>query len=206
MTSGASGYLAVSKPLWQLDAGGKMVIPVGLKHFSLDVGVNKGMATRRWLEMDPNALVIGVEANTLLVMMLTEIEKPGQPTSYVGWLQSNTSAHAKISVQVREMKAPPWRSRRIRIAHSSSMQRRAAAAVRETSTPAVSKTTRARFSAVVAPAPPPVRCRWSRSSTSCSMSRCTCVGTSSRLMSRQGQSLELFEEEVPSTGIFSLYV
>eukprot|EP00966_Prymnesium_polylepis_P248929 5755427-Prymnesium_polylepis.1 len=55
--------------------------------------------------MDPNALVVGVEANTRLVMMLTEIEKPGQPTSYVGWLQSNTSAHAKISVLVREMKA-----------------------------------------------------------------------------------------------------
>jgi hypothetical protein len=50
--------------------------------------------------------VIGVEANTRLVMMLTEIEKPGQPTSYVRWLQSNTSVREmKASALVREMKA-----------------------------------------------------------------------------------------------------
>mmetsp|Transcript_14122 Transcript_14122/g.41914 ORF Transcript_14122/g.41914 Transcript_14122/m.41914 type:complete len:365 (+) Transcript_14122:229-1323(+) len=95
MSSAASGYLAVSKPLWKLDTGGTMVVPTGLKHFSLDIGVNKGLATRRWLEIDPDALVIGVEANSRLVMMLTEVEKPNQPTNYVGWLQTNQSIRAQ---------------------------------------------------------------------------------------------------------------
>ena len=49
MVSTESGYLAVSQPLWKLDAKGMMVLGGGIKRFSMDVGVNKGVATRRWL-------------------------------------------------------------------------------------------------------------------------------------------------------------
>eukprot|EP00966_Prymnesium_polylepis_P261727 6046155-Prymnesium_polylepis.1 len=98
MLTANSGYLSVSKPLWQLDAKGMMLLPASVDRFSMDVGVNKGKCTRQWLEESASTFVIGVEANSRLVAMLTEVENPhkNQPQTYVTW--NNRTHTGKIDV------------------------------------------------------------------------------------------------------------
>lgn len=83
------GFLSVQSPLWRLDPqGGHMQLSSSIHRFSMDVGVNKGICTRSWLEASRDTFVVGIEANALLVSMLTKVEMKNQPQSYVSWHQS----------------------------------------------------------------------------------------------------------------------